>query len=141
MGVFHYDDNITTSGIDIGADPISLMAEDATWTVVSNGNVAHPDSVSTLDATPTVSTSCDIMTPSVANDIYSLAPMIVPTCEGDSVTFLRDDDDDGDGALLFDGFLNDNEDGSSIVAVDELLSLDRILGFDSCDIDLDDDWL
>ena len=45
---------------------------------------------------------------------------------------------------FFVGILNDNEDdidGSSIVAVDELLSLDRILGFDSSDLDLVDDWL
>jgi hypothetical protein len=40
--------------------------------------------------------------------------------------------------LLFAGLLNDNKDdidGSSTVAVDELLTLDRIFGFESSDID------
>ena len=54
---------------------------------------------------------------------------------------MMDDDED---ASLFAGLVNTDDgdmDGSSIVAVDELLSLDRILGFDSADFDVDQEWL
>ena len=143
IGVFNYD-KITTNGIDNVAAPISLKAKDVTSPVAANGVMAHPDTISIFDPTPTIPTSCDdVVSPKVANDTYSFTPMILPTCDSDSGTFLRDVED-SDDALLFAGMLNDNEDGidgSSIVAVDELLSLDQILGFDSSDLDLDDDWL
>ena len=144
IGVFNYD-KITTNGIDNGAAPISFMADDVTSPVASNGVMAHTDTISIFDPTPTIPMSCDdVVSPTVANDTYSFAPMILPTCDSDSGTSFLRDDDDSDDALLFAGILNNNEDGidgSSIVAVDELLSLDRILGFDSSDLDLVDDWL
>ena len=119
-------------------------------------------SVANLGPTPAVTLSYEV--PSMPNPIDDISEdelcvdvdddVPLSLVDSSSIPFLCNDDDDeivngdDDDALLLAGFVHDHEhdddddlDGASIVAVDELLSLDRILGFDTNDFNVDHEWL
>lgn len=150
LGVLNFD-NITSSinsDDDDDADsPIVVSQGDGS---TGNGSgagylISPTPALSSHDVTiPPLPNRIDM----VSNDgldtgILDVVSNIVPYMDKDSISFLHERDADDD-ASLFAGLLNENDvdiDGSSVVAVDELLSLDRILGFDSTDFDVDNDWL
>jgi hypothetical protein len=154
LGIFDYD-NITTSTNDDDDDDEAvqcIMIPQDGGTPVAAGNLASPSTITDVCLTPSLSLPYDMTIPPLPNQIYDVSddgldmeivnPIVAPHMGHDSIEFLRKDDDDD--ASLFDGIMNDNDedvDGSSIVAVDELLMLDRILGFDSPVLDIENDWL
>jgi hypothetical protein len=157
LGAFNYDD-VTTNGNDdaistvlipqdttSNTDPIMIPFDEPSVYAVTK-NLVSPVSVSTFCPTTALSSL------SLPNHIYDIKeeglyiddtePITLPPMENSSIPFLHDDD--SDDASIFAGLDNtddDDMDGSSIVAVDELLSLDRILGFDSTDFEVDQEWL
>ena len=105
----------------------------------------------TTDVSSTPSHDYGNTTPPLPNQIYDLsddgldidavAPMIEADVDDDPFEVFCNDDDD---ASLFAGVMYDNDvdiDSSSMIAVDELLSLDRVLGLDSPILDIDNDWM
>jgi hypothetical protein len=152
LGIFDYDNITTSTNDDYDKAVQSIMIPQYGGSPVTAENLASPSTISDVCLTPSLSLPYDMTILPLPNQIYDVAddgldieiikPIVAPHMEHDSIEFLRKDDDDD--ASLFDGIMNDNDediDGSSIVAVDELLMLDRILGFDCPVLDIEGDWL
>ena len=123
---------------------------------VLHGNLVSPTTTTDVCPTPSLSLSYDYgnTIPPLPNQIYDLsddgldidavAPMIEADVDDDPFEVFCNGNDDDDDASLFAGLMNDNDvdiDSSSMIAVDELLSLDRVLGLDSPLLDIDNDWM
>ena len=155
MGVFDYDTITTTNDDDDEANvvPTIMIPRDGA-AITATGKWVSPISTTDIAPTPSLSLSYNVTIPPLPNPIYDVsdggldidvpAPMVVPHVEDESLEFFCKNNVDDEDASLFAGFINGNDDdmdGSSIIAVDELLSLDRMLGLDSSSLDIDNDWL
>jgi hypothetical protein len=151
-------DKITTSGNYDDEDDDKVVSSIATphgiTPPVAITNMVSSSTTTDVCIAPPLPFAYDMMMPSLPNHIYdvplhnienidTMAPSVAAHVENIPIEFLCNKDDD---ASLFAGLMNGNDDdddmdGSSISAVDELLSLDQILGFDSTELDIHSDWL